>query len=44
MLLGSKVWPVRRDDNLTTILADYLDSVESSTSHNPIGLQSLLRG
>jgi hypothetical protein len=33
--------PVRRADNLT---ADCLDSVGSSTPHNPIGLNGLLQG
>jgi hypothetical protein len=44
MFLGSKVWPMRRADNLTTICADCLDNVGSLTSHNPIGLQGLLQG
>jgi hypothetical protein len=35
---------VRRADNLTTIYANCLDNVGSLTSHNPIGLQGLLRG
>jgi hypothetical protein len=39
MFLGSKEWPVRRAD-----LTDCLDNVGSLTSHNPIGLQGLLRG
>jgi hypothetical protein len=43
MFLGSKVWRVRSADNLTTISADCLDNVGSLTSHNPIGLQGLLR-
>jgi hypothetical protein len=46
MFLGSKMRRVRRADNLTTyhLLADCLDNVGSLTSHNPIGLQGLLRG
>jgi hypothetical protein len=40
MFLGSKVRLVRRADNLT---ADCLDNVGFLTSHNPIGLQGLLR-
>jgi hypothetical protein len=43
MFLGSKVRLVRRAGNLTTIWADCLDNVGSLTSHNPIGLQGLLR-
>jgi hypothetical protein len=41
MFLGSKVRRVRKADNLG---ADCLDNVGSLTSHNPIGLQGLLRG
>jgi hypothetical protein len=44
MFLGSKVRLVRSADNLPPSWADYLDNVGSSTSHNPIGLQGLLRG
>jgi hypothetical protein len=45
MFLGSRARPVRRVDNLTAICkADCLDSVGSSTSHNPIGLHGLLWG
>jgi hypothetical protein len=44
IFLGSKVRRVRRADNLTTIWADCLDNVGYLTSHNPIGLQGLLRG
>jgi hypothetical protein len=44
MFVESKVLPVRRADNLITIRADCLDNVGSLTSHNPIGLQGLLRG
>jgi hypothetical protein len=39
--LGSRARPVRRTDNLAAIC---LDNVGSSTSHNPTGLQGLLRG
>jgi hypothetical protein len=39
MFLGSKVRWVRKADNLTAIY----DNVGSLTSHNPIGLQGLLR-
>jgi hypothetical protein len=42
MFLGNKVRPVRRADNLTTIYEP--ENVGSLTSHNPIGLQGLLRG
>jgi hypothetical protein len=38
MFWGSRARPVRRADNLTICL----DSVESLTSHNPIGLQGLV--
>jgi hypothetical protein len=41
MFLGSKVRQVRKADNLSAI---YLDNVGSLTSHNPIGLQGLVRG
>jgi hypothetical protein len=43
--MGSKARPVRRADNLTAIYvwADCPDNVGSLTSHNPIGLQGLLR-
>jgi hypothetical protein len=44
MLLGSKMQLVCRADNLTAISAYCLDNVGSLTSHNPIGLQGLLRG
>jgi hypothetical protein len=45
MFLGSKVRPVRRTDNLTTICEPFcLDNVGSLISHNPIGLQGLLWG
>jgi hypothetical protein len=43
MYLGSKVRRVRMADNLTAIWADCLDNVGSLISHNPIGLQGLLR-
>jgi hypothetical protein len=43
MFLWSKVRRVRRTENLTAI-CDCLDNVGSLTSHNPIGLHSLLRG
>jgi hypothetical protein len=44
MFLGSKVQLVRKADNLTAIYElDCLDNVGSLTSHNPIGLQGLLR-
>jgi hypothetical protein len=39
MFLGSKVWRVRKVDNLTTICEPIV-----LTSHNPIGLQGLLQG
>jgi hypothetical protein len=41
MFLGSKVRPVSRADNLW---ADCLDNVGYFPSHNPKGLQGLLRG
>jgi hypothetical protein len=45
MFLGIKVRPVRRaDKTYLHQLADFLDDVGSLTSHNPIGLQGLLRG
>jgi hypothetical protein len=45
MFLGSKVRRVRRSDDRTAIcVVDCLDNVGSLTSHNPIGLQGLLRG
>jgi hypothetical protein len=44
MFLGSKVLSVREADNLIAMVADCLDSVGSSTSHNPIGLHELLQG
>jgi hypothetical protein len=44
MFLGSKVRLVRKADNLTAIYEPILDNVGSLTSHNPIGLQGLLRG
>jgi hypothetical protein len=44
MFLGSRVRPVRKDDNLTAICgADCLDNVGCLTSHNAIGLHGLLR-
>jgi hypothetical protein len=43
MFLGSRVPPVHRDDNFH-LWADCLDNVEFLTSHNPIGLHSLLWG
>jgi hypothetical protein len=43
--MGSKEWPVRKADNLTTVCEPIvLDIVGSLTSHNTIGLQGLLRG
>jgi hypothetical protein len=45
MFLGCKVRRVRRADNLTIICEpNCLANVGSLTSHNPIGLQGLLRG
>jgi hypothetical protein len=42
---GSKARPVRKGGKLNNHLwADCLDNVESSTSHNPIGLHGLLQG
>jgi hypothetical protein len=43
-LLGGKWWPARESDNLTAIWADCLENVGALTSHNPMGLQSLLKG
>jgi hypothetical protein len=43
MFLRSRARPVRRADNLTAICVDCRDSVGSLISHNPIGLQCLLR-
>jgi hypothetical protein len=44
IMLGSKVRPVRRADNLAAMSTDCLDNVGSLTSHNPIGLHGLLQG
>jgi hypothetical protein len=45
MFLESKVRRVRKTDNLTAIYEPIvLDNVGSLTSHNPIGIQGLLRG
>jgi hypothetical protein len=44
MFLGSKVWLVRKADNLTAIWAEYLDNVGSLTSYNSIGPHGLLQG
>jgi hypothetical protein len=41
--MGSKVRLVRKSDKLTAIYEPTLDNVGSLTSHNPIGLQGLLR-
>jgi hypothetical protein len=39
-----KVWPTCKADNLTTICEPtVLESVEASTSHNPMGLHGLLQ-
>jgi hypothetical protein len=43
MFLGRKVLRVRRGDNLIAI-CEPIVYVGSLTSHNPIGLQGLLRG
>jgi hypothetical protein len=42
--MGRKVRRVHGANNLTTILADYLDNAGSLTSHNPTGLDGLLLG
>jgi hypothetical protein len=36
--------PAHKAENLTAIWADYLENVEASTSHNPMGLHGLLKG
>jgi hypothetical protein len=41
---GVKVWRVHTIDSLTTIWAECLENVGSSTSHKPTGLHSLLKG
>jgi hypothetical protein len=43
MFLGSKVRLVRKADRLTAISEPSVYNVGSLTSHNPIGLQGLLR-
>jgi hypothetical protein len=43
--MGRKGRPARKADNLVTIcVADCLESVLASTSHNRIGLRVLLQG
>jgi hypothetical protein len=42
MFLGNRERSVREARKLTAICGDCLDNVESSTSHNPIGLHGLL--
>jgi hypothetical protein len=44
MFLGSKVRRVHKADNLTAICERLSNNVGSLISHNPIGLQGLLRG
>jgi hypothetical protein len=42
-LPGGKGWAARKADNLTAILrSDCLENVGASTSHNPMGLLSLI--
>jgi hypothetical protein len=43
MFLGSRAWPVRKARPHRHLRVDCLDNVGSSTSHNPIGLHSLLQ-
>jgi hypothetical protein len=44
-LPGGKGWPAHKADDLTTISeACCLENVGASTSHNPVGLHSLLQG
>jgi hypothetical protein len=42
---GGKAWSARKADNLTTIHkpTDCIDSVETSASHSPVSIYSLLR-
>jgi hypothetical protein len=42
--LGDKWRPAQRADNLTAIWAHGLENVETSTSHNSMGLHGLLQG
>jgi hypothetical protein len=42
-LPGGKGQSECKADNLTAMSADYLENVEASTSHNPMGLHGLLR-
>jgi hypothetical protein len=39
-----KRWPAGKADDLTAISADFLENVEASTSHSPMGLHGLLQG
>jgi hypothetical protein len=41
---GSKGLPAYKANNLTAMLADCLEDVGASTSHNPMVLHSLLEG
>jgi hypothetical protein len=45
-LPGCKGWLTRKADNLTAICEPtvYRENVGASTSHNPMGLHSLLQG
>jgi hypothetical protein len=43
-LPGGKGRPARKADNLTALLADCLEHVGASTSHNPMDLHSHLTG